>query len=99
TLSEKTRRTTTYGPATISGVQVRETSSTPFTGKVFYALRDMKKVIPYAGFGLGGARVVRRLDIGISRFTDESWHWAMVPEVGIEVPASSFDLLASARFN
>ncbi len=99
TLSEKTRSTTTYGSATISGTQVRETAATPFTGKIFYALRDMKKVIPYVGFGLGGARVVRRLDMGISRFTDESWHWAMVPEIGVEVPAASFDLLASTRFN
>src|SRR5690606_12097662 len=98
-LDQKTETTTTWDAVTISGTQVREISSSPFTAKVFYALRDQEKFIPYAGIGMGAARVVRRIDMGIASLTDESWHFAFVPELGVEVPFKAATLLASTRFN
>lgn len=98
-LEQRTRSTTSWQNATITGTQIREVSSSPFTFKISYAKRDLGKVIPYAGLGLGAARVFRRLDMGISSLSDQSWHFAFVPELGVEVPMKSFSLLASTRFN
>jgi opacity protein-like surface antigen len=98
-LDQKTDTTTTWDAVTISGTQVREISSSPFTAKVFYALREQKQFIPYAGVGMGAARVIRRIDMGIASVTDESWHFAFVPELGVEVPLKAATVLASTRFN
>src|SRR5690606_16770443 len=83
---EKADRTVTYGDATVGGVQVRETSLSPMTAHFGYALEQLEKVVPYVRLGVGGGRAWRRLDIGIRRFVDESWHFVLVPELGVEIP-------------
>ena len=100
TMSEKSDKTTTWKDETICGTVVTDLSVTPLVAKVQYALRNPgSRFIPYVGIGAGGARALRRVDLGISRVTDDSWHWALVPEVGLEIPLGSFAILAATRFN
>ncbi len=99
-MEEKSKETVSYRNATLTGTMAREVSSSPFTFKLSYALRDKQlPAIPYVGLGLGGTRVLRRLDVGIARFVDESWHFALVPELGAEIPAGPVLLLLGTRLN
>lgn len=56
-----------------------------------------KVITPYVAFGMGAARVVQRTDIGISRYFDERWQWALSPEIGFELPTKVASIVASAR--
>jgi opacity protein-like surface antigen len=64
-MEEKTDESIVRGRATITGTQVRELSTTPILAKLTYTFDHHKKLHPYLGFGLGAARVLRRLDLGI----------------------------------
>lgn len=99
------------GQATFSGTMVTELSLTPLLAKVGYVFGkeklntppDKKKtpvtLLPYVALGMGGSRLVRRVDVGISRLLDESWHWTLVPEIGVEAPVGPVSILAAVRFN
>jgi hypothetical protein len=105
TIAEKSQRTLEWEGAALTGTMVTELSLTPILAKVSYALREVpegappKQFVPYVATGLGASRLVRRLDAGISRIVDESWHFSLVPEVGVEVPVGPVAVLAAARFN
>lgn len=98
-IEEKSEETVTKDNATLTGTMVREVSSSPFTVKFTYAKRQGLSFVPYAGVGVGGTRVLRRLDVGVARFVDESWHFTFVPEIGVEVPLGPVLALVSTRFN
>lgn len=112
TMSHKSMVERTIGDVTVSGVSAKELDSNVLVGKVLVSAFDWKTVhaegheskmprvvIPYAAFGFGGARIVRRTDIGVSRYVDESWHWALSPEIGVEVPTQFVDWMLAVRFN
>jgi len=107
TLAEKGFSTYTdpTGDVTVSGTSVHEMSSNPLMLRAHYAFRQgarpdpIGKLVPYVAVGVGGSRVLRRIDLGIDRFTRESWHWAVGPEVGVELPLGPATLLLSSRLN
>jgi outer membrane protein len=111
TMSDKGMSERTINDVTVSGVAVKELDTNELLAKVMVSPIDWREarvaghkkpfssVVPYLGVALGGARVVRRVDISVSRYVDESWHWAFVPEVGVQVPASFATLMAAVRFN
>ncbi len=107
TLAEKGFSTYTdpTGEVTVSGTSVHEMSSNPLMLRAHYAFRQgerpdpIGKLVPYVAVGVGGSRVLRRIDLGIDRFTRESWHWAVGPEVGVELPLGPATLLLSSRLN
>jgi hypothetical protein len=112
TMSDKGMNTRTIGNATVSGVTVKELDSNLLHAKVFVSnvdWREARKVgkgskvprsfVPYAAFGFGGARIVRRVDIAVSRYVDESWHWAIAPEIGVEVPTDWVVWMLAVRYN
>jgi len=98
-MAQKSESSLVEGNVTLTGTQVRELSVTPLMGKVIYTFDQHKRFHPYVGFGLGPARVWRRLDIGIYRYLDESWHFAMAPELGLEIPLRNVVGLVAARVN
>lgn len=104
-MTAKDETTTTEGPVTISGTQVRSIASTPWLARVHLSLVDVRtsaaqsRPVPYVAFGFGGARVLRTLDMGISGFSKESWHWAMSPEIGVQLPLNRAVFYLSSRFN
>lgn len=98
-LSKKSTETATWENATITGTQVRELSYTPLTLKGYYAWREQTRVVPYVAAGLGAARAVQRLTVGITGLAEASWHFAIVPEVGLQIPAGPTLLLTNVRLN
>ena len=98
-LSKKTTDSVEWDNATISGTQVREMAFTPLTVKGYYAWRDQKQFIPYVAAGLGAARAVRRVVVGFSSLVENSWHFAMVPEAGLQIPAGPTVLTTNVRLS
>lgn len=98
-LSKKSTGAVTWENATITGTHVRELSYTPITLKGYYAWRDHKSVVPYFAAGLGAARAVKRLTAGISSISEASWHFAIVPEAGLQIPLGPTVLLTNVRLN
>jgi hypothetical protein len=78
---------------------VRELSYTPLTLKGYYAWREQKSFIPYVAAGLGAARAVKRLTVGITGLAEASWHFAIVPEAGLQIPAGPTMILTNVRLN
>ena len=105
TLAQKGYATFVDGDTTVSGTTVNEMSSNPLLLRAHYVFRSGDRpdavgtIVPYVAGGVGGARVLRRTDLGINRFVEESWHWAVGPELGIELPLGPATLLVSSRLN
>jgi hypothetical protein len=103
--SEKNDRTTVEGNVTVGGVQVHTTWINTVFARAQASMFDIRaassrrRPVPYAALNFGGAHMVRRVDIGIHALTEESWHWAVAPEVGVEVPITRVTVTAGARFN
>lgn len=111
-LGERTFATLEDENATLTGTQVRELSFNPITLRAHYAFSDRPvkpkdaggaafklEATPYVALGLGGARAASRVDLGIDVITRESWHFTMVPEVGLELPVGPVILIGSTRLN
>jgi hypothetical protein len=98
-------QTNTMGNVTVGGVQMHAVWANSLYARAQAALFDiraessLKKPVPYAALNFGGAHTVRRVDIGIYTITEDSWHWAFAPEVGVEIPLSRVVVTAGARFN
>ena len=110
TMAEKKQRIYEIDNATLYGTQVREFSSNPLLARVHYTFRSTKKeddpsketkpqVTPYVAAGFGGSRVVRRVDTGVFGISQESWHWTIGPEAGIEYPVGPVVVIGAARLN
>jgi len=103
--SAKNDHTSTEGSVTIGGTQARGVYINPIYARAQFALFDIraasshKKPVPYAAMNFGGAHMVRRVDIGISSLTEDSWHWGFAPELGVEIPLSRLVAIAGVRFN
>lgn len=105
TISQKEPGLFQDGPVAVSGLQVRELSGNHLQARVHYVLGEKKpaqgkaQFLPYVAAGLGGARSVRRVDIGIDRVIEEGWHFVVAPEAGLELPLGPVTVIASARLN
>ena len=99
TMSNKLVDTIEEGPATLTGTMVRELSVTPMVAKLTYARLNKDGVVPYVSFGAGGARVLRRVDLGIARIVQENWQWALIPEAGVMLPVGPVMLMGAFRYN
>ncbi len=79
---KEAERAYTYQTATLYGTQYRYTNSFPMLGAVDY-IWDMDKLKPFAGLGIGTVFNVRDNDVGLYRFEDKTWHFALKPEIGL----------------
>jgi len=96
-VSKKTSGTVAWQNTTITGNQLREISFTPITLKGIYAWRQQEQIIPYVAAGAGVARTVRRLEAGYTLLSDPSWHFVLVPEVGLNIPAGPTIIQTNVR--
>jgi len=98
---ETTRETVTFGAVTVTGTQLRESTSFPLLATGHYYLRDAPDgLLPFVGGGIGAYRVNRTLDIGPTvRFTDAEWLFGFAPEVGVSFPSSTGALILRSRFH
>ena len=79
----------TEGTASVSGVQYRYTNTVPLLAGVKYLKETDGNFTPYAGLGLGTIYVNRSTDLGLYRITNETWQFALRPELGVLIKAGS----------
>lgn len=73
----------TRGTQTLSGIQYRYQSEVPLLAAVDYVLSPDTKLTPYLGLGVGTMYSERTLDMGMYRWEENPWHFALKPEVGL----------------
>lgn len=92
--------TYTSGTASLSGVQFRYANAVPIFVTTSYYFSPGNKVNPYVGLGVGTIFMSRYVDMGIFRFTDDEWHFALKPEAGVLVSLNpEMDLILGLRYN
>ncbi len=67
---------------TLSGVQYRFQNQVPLLVALDYLLAPGNNLSPYLGLGIGTMYSERTLDMGIYRWEENPWHFALKPEVG-----------------
>lgn len=79
--------TYTEGTASVSGEQFRYTNMVPIllTGKYYLKSSSGHPIRPYAGLGVGTLFVDRYTDFGLYRITNDTWQFALRPELGIAI--------------
>jgi hypothetical protein len=99
TISERREDFVETENAAYSGTMIKELSYNPLMAKVGYTLSENDKLTSFAAFGVGGTRSIRRVDTGVVVLTDEQWHFAIAPEVGIEAPVGPIHIVGAFRFS
>ncbi|MBL7863642.1 MAG: outer membrane beta-barrel protein [Cyclobacteriaceae bacterium] len=90
----------TSGSLTLSGIQFRYAHAVPLFVTTSYYLSPSNKINPFVGVGVGTMFVSRYTDMGIYRISEEDWHFAMKPELGVRVDMSpDMDLIFGLRYN
>lgn len=77
----------TEGTASVSGIQYRYTNTMPLLAGVKYYKETDGNFMPFAGLGLGTLYVNRSTDLGMYRITNETWQFALRPELGVTFKA------------
>ena len=75
--------TWTIGTESISGYQYRYNQDVPFLLSVEYMFRPGQTINPYVNIGLGGLYARRKTEMGVYYTLQESWQFAIKPEVGL----------------
>jgi outer membrane protein len=91
--------TWTEGTISITGTQYRYLSSFPMLVTFGYLKESSDFVSPYAGLGIGTIYNYTRFDIGIYEFTNDEWHFALKPEVGVILkPGSDIGIVINGKY-
>lgn len=86
---EKGYDTYTEGTASLTGKQFRTNNSVPLTGNVNYYFKQSEKSNVYGGLGLGLVYNNRNTDMYVYTVEEESWNFALQPEIGFEYKIDS----------
>lgn len=80
---EKGFSTFTDGTESLSGYQYRYSNDIPLLLAGSYYFMPEYTINPYASVGVGTVYSKRDTDLGSVRFTNDTWHFALKPEVGV----------------
>jgi opacity protein-like surface antigen len=84
----------------ITSTQVRWIDAMPLQLTAHYYLElGNKKLLPYLGAGVGTAWTQRQLVLPFSSYTQDSWHFAVAPEVGLLINTGRGGVMLSTRLN
>jgi len=64
-----------------------------------YTGNDRRGKRTFFGLNAGTAFIERRAEMGVYQFTEENWHLAVAPEIGMQMPWDSFLGWLSVRYN
>jgi hypothetical protein len=92
--------TTFFDNGAVTGKSWNYINAVPVYGSWFkYFSADKRSSRFFAGINAGGAWINRRTDVGLVRFEEDNWHFAVAPEVGFNLPWDSFLGYVSARYH
>jgi outer membrane protein len=79
----------TSGTKTLSGIQYRYQNQIPILVSADYVFMTDKNIHPYLGLGIGTIYSERIVDMGVWRFEEDPWQFALKPEVGLLIDLST----------
>jgi hypothetical protein len=79
-------QTSVLGDATITGNQFRYTNAFPLFANMHYYLGQRGSLRPYIGANVGTIYEERRVDVSLVSISQNTWHLAFAPEVGVIFP-------------
>ncbi|MND66654.1 hypothetical protein D3C87_758100 [compost metagenome] len=81
--------TYTQGSSSLSGKQWRTNNAIPILANANYYFAKKDKINSYAGMGIGMVYNRRNTDMYIYTLEEESWNFALQPEIGLEYKIDS----------
>ncbi len=98
--NEEDDSTIQFNNGAVTGKHWSYINAVPVYGSWFKYFSDDKRSSRFfAGINAGGAWIERRTDIGLTRFEEDNWHFALAPEAGWILPWDSFLGYVSARYH
>ena len=73
----------------VHGTQFRYINSFPMTVNIREYVGTPGGMRPFIGIGVGTQLVKQRVDVGQWRISEDTWHLALAPEVGVLLPVRS----------
>ena len=70
----------------VGGTQFRWINSFPMLVTARQFMGPPGGIRPFVGVGVGTQLVKQRVDVGQWRFSDDTWHFAVAPEIGVVFP-------------
>ena len=84
--NDVTTDVSSIGGADVQGTQYRYVNSFPMLVNFRRHGGTVGGMRPFFGVGFGTQYVKQRVDVGQWRLSDNTWHFAMAPEVGVVLP-------------
>ena len=81
----------------LHGTQVRYNNNIPLTVKIAY-YKPVNTLELFGSLGVGTVWQETRREIGTFAFTGSNWQFALVPEVGVLIPAGQTNIAARVRY-
>ena len=98
--NEEFSGTRDFGNVAVTGNSWNYVNAIPIYVNAFkYFGEDRRTTRWFAGLNAGTIWIERRTEFGLSAFQDQNWHLAVAPEVGVQLPWSSFLGYAAVRYN
>lgn len=99
--SSKEHTTATQGGVTLTSTQLRSINVFPAALVYDYYFKPIgkRKVVPYAGLGVGPYYAERVADVSFFYLQDDAWHFGITPELGVMIPFKTTVLTLNTRFN
>jgi opacity protein-like surface antigen len=92
--------TTVLDNGAVTGTQRRFLNTLPFLlTSHWYSSQQNNRTRIYIGAGAGTYYIEQRLDIGVSSFQENNWHFGLMGEAGIQIPLGDVELVVGARYN
>jgi len=96
---QQTSEPMTVDNITVSGKQYRYINSFPLFLNAHYHTGSPRGTRLYLGANIGAQYVKQRLDIGLTSFNEDNWHFGMAPELGMLLPFGHAHILVSGKFH
>ena len=87
--NDVTNEVSSLGQVDIQGTQFRYINSLPMLVNIREYRGTRGGMRPFFGLGVGTQLVKQRVDVGQWRISDNTWHFALAPEVGVVLPFGS----------
>jgi len=83
----------------VTSKQFRDVNSVPLYVNSHYYMGDPYETRFYLGLNAGAMYSERRADVGSYTFKEDNWMFSVAPEIGVQLPYTSFLGYLSVRWN
>ncbi len=87
--NDVTTEVSSVGQVDIQGTQFRYINSLPMLVNIREYRGTRGGMRPFFGLGVGTQLVKQRVDVGQWRISENTWHFALAPEIGVVLPFES----------